>query len=193
MFSVIYLDMDGVIVDFARGLLEAHNRPDLVAAYEVGTYPRQWDFEGKLGTEEEIWKPVNKQGVSFWVSLKAHSWANKIIQALEASGVEWFFCSKPVNTIGGYAGKFAWLNSHYPQFTEDKIIFLQHKDLLAHPRALLIDDNETNLLDFEMAGGNTSLFPQPWNTDDVVVYRKEWLDNLYAIIMDDKYAYLGLM
>ena len=167
MNKVIYLDMDGVIVDFIKGLLLAHHRLDLLDRYLKNEYPVEWNMEGLLGNEAELWFPVEQKGFIFWSELDIYSWGKKIVNKIIDSGVEWYFCSKPYDSIDCYSGKYAWLDKTFPGLTRNQIIFIQHKDLLAKEGALLIDDSNNNIVDFASAGGDTLLFPRPWNSTNL--------------------------
>jgi 5'(3')-deoxyribonucleotidase len=62
------------------------------------------------------------------------------------------------------AGKLTWLQRFTGERNFRDYIFTTHKHLLACECAILVDDRESNILEFEGAGGGVVLFPQPWNS-----------------------------
>ena len=161
--SVIYLDMDGVICDFVGGLIRAHNRDDLLERYKKKEYPITWNMEGELGSEEELWVPCDYMGSNFWRELEPYPSYERVIEILDESGIDWYICSHARNDHESYAGKIEWIHD-YLGIDFENIILTKHKHLLAHDKALLIDDNITNCVNFINNGGRVYKWKQPWNT-----------------------------
>ncbi len=161
---VIYLDMDGVIADFVKPLIKAHGREDLIEAYEAGEYPKTWNMDDELGTEEELWVPVDALGEAFWDDIPPFSWTSKLLSIIKDEKIPWYICTHARHTPGSYSGKVRWIHKHISP-TFKNIIMTRHKHLLAHSNALLIDDNEQNTEMFTIHGGNSFLFPQSWNSN----------------------------
>jgi hypothetical protein len=61
-----------------------------------------------------------------------------------------------------YEGKMDWLRQHMPSMV-DKVIFTEHKHLLAAPGRVLYDDRDENIDAWEAAGGIGRLVPRLWN------------------------------
>ena len=56
-----------------------------------------------------------------------------------------------------------WIHAHFPSWMHRQYAITPRKHLFARPDALLIDDVEENILDFEAGGGHGVLVPRPWN------------------------------
>lgn len=158
-----FVDMDGVLVDFLRGALSAHNRLDALDNYPRG----QWLVERHLGmTAEEFWGPL--QGFEFWDNLPAyHTFWTFVDVINETFGGNWAIASTPCDDPFSAAGKLSWLSRYLPKCNGRsfrRFFLCEHKYRLAKPGTVLIDDNETNCRDFVAAGGRSVLIPRPWNT-----------------------------
>lgn len=170
--KVIYLDLDGVIADFTEGVFNAHDREDLVAKHSSGDWPIDWNYHGELGEPDAWIKKVEELGEVFWEYLNAYQWKNRLIMALEETGIPWYICTTPAPIPSCLSGKMKWLQHHLGKFN---LIMIKDKWRLAHQNALLIDDNDTNCDKFFEAGGSTILFPQSWNANrDLVTERMDY-------------------
>lgn len=158
----IFIDMDGVLCDFCYGFLWAHGREDLMLRYENGEYPTDWNFHGDLGNEEDMWKPVRKAGIRFWLSLNPFEWTKNIISLVSSYGVPWYVCTTPYFLSDCYKGKVEWLHTNIDKDLNN-IIMIKDKFLLANKNTYLVDDSDANYRKFINHGGNGFLFPQPWN------------------------------
>lgn len=157
--------MDGVLVDFVPGLCALHNRYN---PYDFKPNHGEYSLE-KLWcvTLEELWVPTH--GLEFWENLSPTPEMEAIVEiAISAFGVENVsILSTP--TIDSYClvGKLNWIKKHLPMFAR-QYIFTPTKEVVAHPRALLIDDHDVNVLNFAKAGGTAILYPRPWNSGHVI-------------------------
>jgi len=153
----VFLDLDGVCCDFAGGVAKHLNKK----------LPTEWPLGKHLAdvlgiTHDEIWDVLDEAGEEFWVSLKPYPWFKTLYAALKKEADELFFLTSPSRHISSLSGKQRWLNEHVGR-SFDKVIFTNHKELLADPDSCLIDDQERNITAFIAAGGKGLLFPQPWN------------------------------
>lgn len=150
----IFLDMDGVCVDFVKGALAAHGRLDLYNAPGVTWLP---DSIGM--SEDAFWPPINALGIEFWRALEPYPWFAALHEGLADLG-HVVFLSKPSRGAGSATGKLQWLQDRFgPEFRD--YIFTPRKRYLSRwPRAILVDDQDKNL---EAWDGAKILFPQPWN------------------------------
>lgn len=60
-------------------------------------------------------------------------------------------------------GKHRWIKSHFPPFLHQSFSMSPAKHFCATPDAVLIDDCDENVEDFQKAGGEAVLMPRPWN------------------------------
>jgi hypothetical protein len=160
-FSTWYLDMDGVIADFMRGLAHAHGRPD---PWEANPHESRYNPDEIWGlTPDETYKVVDGE---FWKNLPPMPLWPHLLQWAEAfiglSNV--FFLTKPIWFSNAYEGKSVWVQRHAPQALHGKVICTAAKEGLAGPDRLLIDDKDENVHDFINRGGQAILVPRPWNS-----------------------------
>jgi 5'(3')-deoxyribonucleotidase len=165
---VIYLDLDGVCVDFVNASIQANGfDPDEIA--------RKWsrDFKGEyrvwevLGIlREDYWDTIALQGEDFWRDLEAYDWYDQLYGGLcEIAPV--IFLSSSTRTPSCLSGKLHWLQDRFGVTFRD-FIFTGQKQQLASPAALLVDDYGSNVESFRGAGGHAILFPQVWNQNNHV-------------------------
>lgn len=111
-----------------------------------------------------MWARINEAGEDFWSHLEKYEWADRLVDGLtEKFGLtNTFMLSDAGKFPKTLSGKQIWLHDNYPQFV-GRTVFTSHKQLLAHKRAILIDDKPSNVNAFESNEGVAFLFPQPWN------------------------------
>jgi len=161
MINTVFLDMDGVIADFHKGIYDAFRQP-----YRYDESLATWDFW-------DNWKPpLNRENINakcsvyFWEHLP---WTHDGLEIFE------IVCSKfkpeqihiltnpIVGGAGTATGKILWIEKYLPEFVKRVIITQAPKGLLAKPDTLLIDDNNNYVDGFREAGGKALLVPRPWN------------------------------
>lgn len=160
----IFLDMDGVCVDFVSGVMEVFDitQQQINEHWEPGVYDIQKVFEKIL--REPIpyfWQTLNTI-TSFWENLKPYPWYKDLLEILKP--YEWYFCTSPTETqqVICTCGKLLWLQKHYKKDVTN-YIFTHHKHLLAQQGTILIDDSSSNIIKFNKAGGVGILWPMRWN------------------------------
>lgn len=160
MIEQIFVDMDGVLVDFVSTAMQVNG-----GQYDAASWPaKEWSIAKVLGiTEEAFWKAIDEWGRDFWEHLAEHSWAGGLLEACSTISASVAILSSPSRSPDCHAGKKAWMDRHCPDY---KLILCDssQKHLLARPGRLLIDDNDDNVRRWREAGGKAILFPQPWNT-----------------------------
>jgi 5'(3')-deoxyribonucleotidase len=159
----IYLDMDGVCVDFMGATIDAHG-------FDSGTMLNKWQQEhpGSLFPESLFGMPAEtfftheRLGeAEFWRDLAAYPWFESMFDALSRQG-HVVFLTAPTDQPGCVAGKHQWLKDTFGSGFTD-FIFTRHKDRLAHGNAILVDDLYRNIESFSHRDGHGVLFPQTWN------------------------------
>jgi 5'(3')-deoxyribonucleotidase len=153
----ILLDMDGVIANFVEGAIEVARLP------MVHSEASKWNFHLDHISEHEFWGKIADHQ-PFWRELKPYPWASELVEMCrEVAPI--VFCSAPCLDPKSASQKIEWLRLN-GFMAEDKndYILTHNKGLMGHPSRLLIDDGKHNIEAFEAAGGNTILFPQPWNS-----------------------------
>jgi hypothetical protein len=168
----IYLDLDGVIVAFAEGVIKWY---DLNCTTEDIT---GWGviFKYFPGSEAAFWEGLTTK---FWLELKFTREANQILTLLKPIK-PCILTSPPHNGAGG---KQQWIRKNLPDYFKDgRYLIGPAKQYLAHNNALLIDDSDENIDKFENAGGHAILVPRPWNRlrgNDIMKHIKTELKRLF--------------
>lgn len=151
----VFLDLDGVLVDFRRGVCEAFERDDPST---------NWKFwENWEGITTALVDAVCD--IDFWIHLKWTLEGSEIEEAVRSK-----FCFKdiyllttPMPNPYSSTGKLCWIKEHMPWAYDRTILSYAPKSLLAGLDTLLIDDKDENIAEFVAAGGKGILVPKPWN------------------------------
>jgi len=115
-----------------------------------------------------------------WNWMVAFPYYKDLIKLLEGYCNTLCICTHAASkTYQEYGGKKLWQHNH--QLHQYELIVIDNKWRLAKPRTLLIDDYTKNLEPFAAKGGDTLLFPQPWNAAHTnyqrpLAYVKEFFD-----------------
>lgn len=181
---ITYIDMDGVLVDFASGACKAHgvDPADLYREQSDNYWqPGTWLLTKPLDVSlDEFWAPIHSKGSVFWETLEPTPWWEELIQIIERQSDDWYVVSAPSRHESSYVGKIRWLRRMFgPTFNQ--FIFTADKHLLARHEALLIDDRESNVADFLCAGGDALLFPAYCNK-----YHEHWQSPLQYLGLADQ-------
>jgi hypothetical protein len=134
---------------------------DIVAAYNVLRPPSAG--ETPL-TEDDLWlKRVTRD---FWAQAPVSCEAEFIIyEAANVVGVENVcILTKPTRCPESLSGKFDWITSKMPHWLHEQYLIGWPKAMCSHPDAVLIDDSDTNVINWRKKGGKAILVPRPWNS-----------------------------
>ncbi len=180
----VFLDMDGVLVDFVGGLHRALGMDYSHVAYP---YPRaKYEMFGEVcsrsgGNISMDQLLATCDPAEFWANLQWNTTGREIASAI-SSVVPWddvVICTKPMPRPEAWAGKIQWLNKHLPQ-AKNITIMSAPKHLFAKPGHILIDDKDSNVESFREHGGSGFLIPQPWNSA-----HEKFLDNYVPKLKED--------
>jgi len=152
MINKVFLDMDGVLVDFNRRVCEIFNFP-----YP----PKKYDFF------EEIREKVNTIcTAAFWELLDWKPDGKEILKTIEDFyfNEEIYLLTCPMPNPDSWTGKRLWVERNMPDYKNRLIVTPASKEIFAYHDILLIDDKDSNVLDFRAAGGEAILIARPWNT-----------------------------
>ncbi len=177
MINDVFLDMDGVLVDFVSSALLA-----LKEKYENQPQPEQFDIDAFMEawppgeasipkllhmTEDEFWDTLHKaNGGCWWEQLRSYPWAGALVSAASQIG-KVRILSSPSNHPSCYRGKKLHRDR---EFRALPLILCREKFLVAAPDRLLIDDNDRHVRRWRKHGGLAILFPRIWNANH------EWKD-----------------
>ena len=150
----VFLDMDGVLVDFRRGICEAFDRDDPSDSWLF------WENWEGISFEDVNAKCIG----SFWLNLEwTHEGLNIFKAVFEKFIGDFYLLTTPMPNLGSASGKAVWVDKHIPIYNKRLITTQASKSLLAGPDTLLIDDKDENIEEFVAAGGRGILVPRPWN------------------------------
>lgn len=159
----IYLDMDGVCVDFLGAAMAAQGYdPDIFLSRWKTEHPGSLFPEELMGkTAMEFFTHENLHSSDFWAGLVPYPWFDHLFEELNRLG-HVVFLTAPTPAPGCVSGKHEWLINQFGNDFMD-FVFTRHKDRLAHENAYLVDDMPFNTEPFSMRNGHGVLFPQIWN------------------------------
>lgn len=156
---IVFLDMDGVLVDFAQGVASLFGIDKSVVeangsdAYKAAGVSRA-----------QFWLRIESAGYDWWESLPPYPWAHRLVSACERLGEVYVATSPPTSALTAGSGKMSWLKRNLPELYSGRRFFIgTNKYLLAGPDRVLVDDDIRKHAAFAKAGGQAILFPRPWN------------------------------
>ena len=148
----VFLDLDGVIVDFVKGACDYHGVAD---PYLDPKNHGKYDIHNMFDIRN-FYEPFNHD---FWAVLHwtpdAKQILGRIVRYVDESQIT--ILTKPMNSRGAVEGKATWLRHNMPRI---KFLIGNDKASIAGPDKLLIDDYDKNIDDWN---GPKILVPRPWN------------------------------
>ena len=155
MNKTLYLDLDGVVVDFVRGVFKWYGKP----APCLMDIP--WDFDGQMGmSRNKFWEGLT---YDFWANLPFTPEGSMLLDKVESVFHENVaIITSPPYTDGAVQGKIDWVKKNLPKYTRRTFVG-NEKWLLAGENKILLDDHDKNTEPFVTHGGKAVLVPRPWN------------------------------
>jgi 5'(3')-deoxyribonucleotidase len=155
---IVYLDVDGVLANFNKGVCDAFGFP-----YDYKQINKWHWFNDINQTNKSVSK---KCTINFWSNLHWMHDGQKILEIIRDKfwDENIFLLTTPMPNVKSATGKWQWIKNNLPDFYYQTIICAAPKILLANSNALLIDDCTKNVDEFRQAGGQTILVPRPWNS-----------------------------
>ena len=162
---ICFLDMDGVLVDFNKGIHEFYDTP-----YSEKDFP----YKKGCGSRNTLPKDaVGIHGSDFWDALTEDFWADlpwmetgrSLLSSVECTfGLSQICLLTRTTGVHCASGKIRWIQNNIPRYS-DRFLIGRVKKFCAHDRAVLVDDDDQNLKEFVNCGGHGVLVPQIWNSD----------------------------
>lgn len=164
----IYLDMDEVLVDFIGGYIKMmgldyqqvmshHKRGEWAI---MDTLTRAMKLPKPMSVEQ-FWAPIDGD-CQFWEKLEPLPWCDRLWKEVHKLTQDVHIISSPSHCDSSYTGKVRWLKRKFGRdFT--RFMLTPHKEILAKPNSILIDDRESNCNKFCKAGGRSVIFPRYCN------------------------------
>ena len=153
--TFLYLDMDGVLVDFVRGSIDLHQLP-------VDPENCDWDYYTPRIGHQEFWAPMGRE---FWANLEWTPDGREVFDLVRRYFPEnhIFLLTSPCTTPGCSDGKRDWVYKHLGKDFLKRTAIFSSKYGLAGPERALIDDYDENIDSFTAYAGHGILMPRSWN------------------------------
>lgn len=155
---MIYLDMDGVLVDFFGGLCKIYPKLKDMFPLHNGSH----NYPGFLGiTKAEFWAPLE---FDFWANLEWTKEGKEIYDFCKSVDDVRILTAFSLN-VHSPSGKMSWLKNNIPEvfYNKDIIIAAKKEDCARYDR-ILIDDKVENIEKFVENDGIGVIVPRPWNS-----------------------------
>ena len=166
----ILLDMDGVLVDFLSGAIEALNREfnRTITIEQYADKFGQWATYDYYGiSTEQFWDAIHSTP-DFWYNLKPMPWYKELYEFLSKVGDVTILTTPSLDPACAMQ-KLQWLKN-YLNIGSDAVFLGSRKYLMAG-NGILIDDYYKNVDKFKQAGGDAILIPSNWNTNGLTFER----------------------
>jgi 5'(3')-deoxyribonucleotidase len=185
----VFIDMDGVLVDFISGALEVFSVPYNSKTDFMLSIDTWEDLPRALGVSDQVFYSVmGKLSYEFWLTLAPLRDTDKlncgnIVRRLTNSNkVETYILTTAVSANSA-KGKIMWVEAHLPHLA-DKVITAKTKAAVSGQGKVLIDDRPRNIEEWEAAGGRGILYPQDYNTDHTSLDRERFYENFEKLITE---------
>ena len=187
MSKQIFLDLDGVLVDFVGGLHHRLGIPYSTCPYPYA--PGNYDLFSSIAARGKDLKRSDIYNIchtsEFWASLDWDVAGRDILDvvSLHFTKPNIHVCTSPMHNPDAWAGKVRWFDKHLSKFVGDMIVTSAPKHLLARPGSVLLDDKDSNVEEFRDSGGSAFLIPQPWNKARHHFGYTSWLSDLSKFLV----------
>lgn len=143
----IYVDMDGVLVDFEKGYYDL-----------TGIHTKQF-----VKGDSTFWKPISEAGAGFWAGLPWMPDGKELWRYVKKYKPN--ILSAPSQDPSSIVGKEAWLKINLQnQFKKAYFYNRANKKLFAGENKILIDDMEQTINEWNEKGGIGILHTSTANT-----------------------------
>jgi len=141
MIYSIFVDMDDVLTDLHSEVLNTGKIDE--------NFIKQ--LKDKSMSDEQFWKIVNDAGVEFWSKMQWTSNGKKLWNLIFPSNPT-ILSAYSKNGIHIIEGKKIWIKNNVSN-ARHILCLREEKQKFAHPNAILIDDREDNIREWEQSGG----------------------------------------
>lgn len=154
----LFIDMDGVFVDFIGGALKFFKSTRTVSDWPKGHWGSSSIFLEMFGLPlNDFWNGLRED---FWRGLDYTKDGIKFLELVEPFKP----CILTSPAWHSATGKQDWIQEKLPHyFKEKRYLIGPAKHYCAAPMHVLIDDSDKNVREFRAAGGTAILYPRPWN------------------------------
>lgn len=152
----VFLDLDGVLANFFKGVCDRFEKP---YNYSNLTEYNFWESWGMTRDYIDLYCDI-----SFWHRLEWMHDGKEILAAVESKFKDIYLLTTPMPNPGSGTGKMLWVKKNLPQHYKHLIISSAPKKLLAKRDCILIDDCDKYVDEFVEEGGQAILIPRSWNS-----------------------------
>jgi len=176
----IFLDLDGVVVDWLGGSCKVTGLDieEKDARKKLKNNDRIYNILGI--TEKEMWKKIDATE-NWWEDLEILPWGKKLYKVLSEVGHVCFLTS-PSESSNSFSGKSKWIKNYFPKA---KFLIGEAKEFCAAPNSILVDDSGHKIDTFREWKGNAFLWPNQYrimdNEIDIDDTIKELLEQISKI------------
>lgn len=156
----LFLDLDGVIVDFVGGILSQHSlqMPTFDGVYELN---KIFGFDVLKDVQSEFWAWLDWTHDGRHILQLAKRYFNDIYLVTSLPS---FVTEDIEQDVPAAIGKLEWVSREIPEL-RSKLVLCTDKNFGAASNHILLDDSVTNVNNFRREGGRAILVPRPWNVD----------------------------
>lgn len=155
MNSQVFLDLDGVIIDFHTAAIKHFGLAGKVEVDDIDSWHKLIEITGL--TETEFWDGIPEE---FWRDLKLLPWAKRLLSILYKYKPCLLTC--PSHNNAGV--RQDWIRRYMPDyFYANRYLIGPGKEYVARQGSILIDDSDINCEKWRAEGGTAWTFPRPWN------------------------------
>lgn len=174
----VYLDLDGVIANWAKAIFKADNKECPKEIIDLDCY---WAEE--FISQERIAEIMASE--DFWANIELYPWGKKLVKIIDSAPIkDWYFLTKSPDHQAGKNGKTKWVKKHFPEHLDKLIIVTGNKERYADENSLLIDDYDVNLEAWRGKGG--IIFQWRELSEDLAHIAEYRLENLSANLTQAK-------
>lgn len=158
MFSPYALSYAGCPVDPQNYIGE----PQFRGSYDLVARVNSYRPEDQQYTIPDFWESIPKD---FWAHTpKAPEFQGILDYCEELVGKDKvFILTAPTKDPLCLAGKLEWIHTYLPSHYHRQYFITPRKYVLARSGRLMVDDSETNLVEWRASGGTPLRVPRPWN------------------------------
>jgi 5'(3')-deoxyribonucleotidase len=163
--TTIFVDLDGVMVDWLGGIRELAGKPDSIydsirQNHSSLNYKTVNEIYGGRPVLDDLQKQCTHE---WWLNLRQFEYANFLITRL-SSEFPVAFLTSPGKSTTSASAKLEWQKTNYPAIP---ILIGKYKYLAASESKVLIDDDKWQLDNFEEHGGFSVQWPNQFALEGI--------------------------
>lgn len=180
----LLIDMDGVIADFERGILDffraKHPNESYIPLKERRNFKAGDDYEKLNPDFKGIIRDIyTSQG--FYFSLQPIEGSLEALSEIEELGIQAFICTSPLSEYKNcVVEKYCWIDKYLGKDWVRRVVMTKDKTLI---RADILIDDKLNVKGVETPSWEHVLYTQPYNRNIDVKRRLTW-ENWREVLLE---------